>query len=355
MRGGRPNGKLYLFLIGLLTLTGCAELTYYGQAVTGHWQLMSLRRPVAHLLDDPATPSDLATRLVTARDLRAFASTELGLPDNGSYRTYADLKRPYVAWNVFAAPELSLELKPWCFPLLGCVTYRGYFDPGAARRLARQLRRQGYDVYVGGVPAYSTLGWFNDPLLNTFMHWPVSRVAELVFHELAHQRLYIANDTTFNESFATAVGRLGTGRWLERHAGPDEQEAYREEARRQASVLNLIGQAREALQQLYDSRQPVAVKREAKSQILADLQARYGALREEWGGDSRFDAWFGQTLNNAQLAALTTYTHLVPAFEALFREVGEDFAAFYRAAEAIGRLPQERRAARLETLAIAGR
>ncbi len=207
-------------------LSGCSNLAYYSQAIAGHWQLLHQRRPVDEVLADPATPPVLRQRLETARRLRDFASTELALPDNGSYRSYADLQRPYVVMNVFAAPELSLQLREWCFLVVGCVYYRGYFDADTARQFAATLHARGDDVYLAGIPAYSTLSWFDDPLLNTFVNWPTARLAELMFHELAHQRLFVAGDTDFNEAFATAVGHLGTRHWLARYGTPDEREAY---------------------------------------------------------------------------------------------------------------------------------
>lgn len=329
-----------------LLLSGCGELAYYGQAVSGQWQLLRLRRPVDTLLADPATPLLLRRHLETARSIRDFASRELGLPDNGSYRGYADLGRPFVVWNVFAAPALALEPKQWCFPVLGCVAYRGYFERGRAADLARELRQQGWDVYLAGIPAYSTLGWFDDPLLNTFIHWPPGRLADLLFHELAHQRLYIGDDTAFNESFATAVGELGAWRWLERHAGSRERADYALELERRQALLEQAGQAREALATLYASNLSDAAKRRGKARILGELRDRYLA---RWGGDGGYDAWF-EDLNNAKLAALSAYHRLVPAFKALFREAGGDFMEFYRRVQTLGALPPGERAARLEAL-----
>ena len=221
-----------LVLGGLVLLAGCADLIYYRQAAAGQWELLQARQPVTELLTDPATDPDLRRRLETTQALRDFASTELALPDNNSYRDYADLQRPWVVKNVFAAPELSLEPRRWCFPFVGCLSYRGYFDAVAAQRLVDELRTTGDDVYLAEISAYSTLGWFADPLLNTFIRWPTGRLAELLFHELAHQRLYIAGDTAFNEAFATAVGQLGAERWLERHGSAEEREEFAAAAER---------------------------------------------------------------------------------------------------------------------------
>lgn len=329
----------------------CSTIGYYGQAVSGQWRLISLRRPLDEVLTDPATPSTLQQRLQIAHALREFASTELDLPDNDSYRSYADLQRPYVVKNVFAAPELSLRPRQWCFPVAGCVSYRGYFDAAAAQQLAAELRKQNYDVFVADIPAYSTLGWFNDPLLNTFVYWPVGRLAELIFHELAHQRLYIPNDTVFNESFAKAVGHLGTERWLKRYGTSRDRQIYETFLRRQKEFLDLVLTTRDKLAHLYASPLDDEAKRACKSRLLADLEDRYEILKEKrWHGYAGYDGWIKQDLNNAKLASLNTYTRFLAAFEALFEQVGRDFGAFYQAAENIGDLPSKAREARLQEL-----
>jgi predicted aminopeptidase len=330
-----------------LTLSGCAELAYYRQAAAGQWSLWQARQPISDVAADPATPAALRQRLETAQAIRAFASAELGLPDNGSYRHYADLQRPWVVKNVFAAPELSLEPRQWCFLVVGCLSYRGYFDPEAAQQFADTLRASGDDVHVADISAYSTLGWFDDPLLNTFVHWPNGRLAELIFHELAHQRLYIAHDTAFNEAYATAVGRLGAERWLEQRGLAREREEYVVDVQRREQFLQLTTEAREQLTALYASPRSEAEKRSSKLRILAELRERYQTLKQGWGGYAGYDRWFAQDLNNAKLAGVSTYHRQVPAFLALFEREGRDFAAFHRAAEAIGRLPSAERGARL--------
>ena len=331
-------------------LTACAELGYYGQALSGQWQVLNLRRPLNELMTDPATPAALQERLTTARSLRDFASTELALPDNDSYRNYADLGRPYVVWNVFAAPPLSLKPHKWCFPLIGCVSYRGYFDHAAAQETAEKLHAQGYDVFVAGIPAYSTLGWFDDPLLNTFVFWPAGRLAELVFHELAHQRVFVAGDTEFNESFASFVGQQGVRLWLDHHGTPEDREAYRTFARYRDEFMHLVLPIKEELTTLYASELPDEAKREGKRRLLADLKDRYARRKQEWGGYHGYDGWFARDLNNAKLAALNAYTRFVPAFEALYERSGRNFGAFYRAVEAIAELPPPAREARLQGL-----
>ena len=333
-----------------LALSGCAELAYYRQAAAGQWELLHARRPVAEVLADPATAPDLRRRLETAQALRAFANAELALPDHGSYQDYADLQRPHAVKNVFAAPELALEPRRWCYLVVGCLSYRGYFDTEAARQLADELRTAGDDVYVADIPAYSTLGWFDDPLLNTFINWPTARLAELMFHELAHQRLYIADDTAFNEAFATAVGRLGAERWLRQQGTAREQQEYEVDYRRRENILRLVTAAREQLAVVYDSSRDDAGKRAAKQHILAELRDRYRQLKQDWGSHPGYDRWFDQDLNNAKLAGNSTYYRWVPAFLALYEQEGRDFAAFYQAVEALGQLPPPERAARLEAL-----
>ncbi|MBK8898072.1 MAG: aminopeptidase [Candidatus Competibacteraceae bacterium] len=341
----------FLMLPGFaLSLSGCAELAYYRQAAAGQLELLHARRPVAEVLADPATAPELRRRLEGAQALRAFASGELGLPENGSYRDYADLRRPHAVKNVFAAPELSLEPRRWCYPAVGCMSYRGYFDAAAAQGLAADLRAAGDDVYVADIPAYSTLGWFDDPLLNTFIAWPAGRLAELMFHELSHQRLYVSGDTAFNEAFATAVGRLGAERWLKQQGTAREREDYAADGQRREDFLRLTATAREQLTVLYASARPDAEKRADKQRILTALRDGYQQLKQQWGGYSGYDRWFDRDLNNAKLAGNSTYYRWVPAFLALYEHEGQNFVAFYRAVEAIGQLPLSERTARLDAL-----
>jgi predicted aminopeptidase len=255
------------------------------------------------------------------QDIRSFASKELGLPDNRSYRSYADLKRPYAVWNVFAAPELSLQLDTWCFPVVGCISYRGYYEQAQARQFANRLAADGREVHVGGVPAYSTLGFTPDPVLNTFINLPDGELARLVFHELAHQVVYVDDDSTFNESFATAVEVAGVERWL---ATRDlaTRERYALYAERRRDFLTLLRAARLSLDSLYRSEQIESQKREGKRVLQCQLQNAYQALRNgRWGGYSGYDRFFAKPPNNAQLAAVGTYDELVPGFLAMLREV----------------------------------
>ncbi len=337
-------------------LSGCSAVDYYGQAVGGHVALMRAARPIDDWLKDESAPAALKARLQLAREMRAFASRELGLPDNASYTAYADLKRPAVVWNVFATPELSLELKTWCYALFRCAGYRGYFDQAAAQRTAEELRAQGYDVNVGAVPAYSTLGWTNwlggDPLLNTFINWPEAELARLIFHELGHQVLYVKDDTAFNESFATAIEREGVRRWIAHRQDPKLAEAYAQYERRRADFVTLLREHRAKLAAAFAQPGTDDEKRARKRQVFADLQAAYQRTKaERWGGFAGYDRFFNRELNTAHLAAVGAYNDLVPAFEALLAREGNDLPRFYAATRALAKLPRAERDAQLRALA----
>jgi predicted aminopeptidase len=334
--------------------SGCSSLGYYGQALAGHASLLEAARPVEDWLADPLTPPRLRERLELSQQMRNFAVQALALPDNRSYRRYAALGRPAVVWNVVAAPELSLTLQTWCFPVLGCVGYRGYFDRAGADALARELAASGFEVDVYGVPAYSTLGWSEwlggDPMLDTFLSWPESELARLIFHELAHQVVYVADDTTFNESYATAVERIGGRLWLARRGSPalrDEQAGF--ELRRQDwRALTLAH--RQRLQSLYQSTLPDAEKRAAKATLREQLQQEYQALKAaRWQGYSGWDAWFARA-NNASFAVQAAYFDLVPAFERLFEREGQDMRRFHAAVRQLAALPRAERRDRLAAI-----
>jgi predicted aminopeptidase len=334
----------------LLGSGGC----YYGQAVRGHLKIMSDQVPLEEVIEDPATPDETRRRLALIRDARAFASSELGLPDNDSYTRYVDLGRPYVVWNVFAADEFSVEPRRWCFPVAGCVVYRGYFDEAAARRYADRLGGRGYDTHVGGVAAYSTLGRFDDPVLSSMLRWQDYQLAGLIFHELSHQVVYVKDDSQFNESFATAVEEEGLARWLAERGEAGELQAYRDSRRRAGAFSLLIADTRAELSAIYASGLDEHAMREAKAAAFETLRSRYRALREDWGGYAGYDAWFERPLNNARLVPVATYRRYVPAFRALLRDVGGDWPAFYEAARALGELDPQARADRLEALLETG-
>jgi predicted aminopeptidase len=285
-----------------LVLAGCAQLKYYMQAAQGQYALWSDARPIEDWLGDPSTDPELKARLEKALLIRRFAVKELGLPDNASYKNYAALSRPFVLWNVVATPELSLRPIQWCFPIAGCVSYRGYYGKEDAMAYAAELRKEGDDVQVGGVPAYSTLGWFSDPLLSTFINYSDAELARMVFHELAHQVVYVPGDSQFNEGFATAVEEAGVQRWLELYGTDPMREAYiRYNARRQ-DFLELLVRHRQMLADTYASRKTsVKHKREEKARIFAHLKSDYQKLKESWGGYAGYDRWFAAVQKLATL------------------------------------------------------
>jgi predicted aminopeptidase len=331
----------------LLALSGCQTLSYYAQAVGGQFELMRKAQPVSEWIADPATPAALRERLELAERMRAFASRELKLPDNGSYRSYARLDRPYVVWNVFAAPEFSVNPIESCFPVAGCVDYRGFFVRADAERYAAELRAKGLDVFSYGVPAYSTLGWFDDPLLSTFIGYPDWELARLMFHELAHQLVYVKGDTTFNESFAVTVEDEGVRRWLDDENRGAELAAFREAEARKRAFVGLIEDARARLAHVYAEPLAPDAMRAAKQAEFARLAERYAALKERWGGYSGYDRLMAEP-NNALLASISAYTQLVPAFRRELAAVHGDLGAFYACVKALARLPKAERDALLE-------
>ncbi|MCX7893918.1 MAG: aminopeptidase [Burkholderiales bacterium] len=329
---------------------GCASLSYYSQAIGGHLDVLRRAEPVDEALAKDATPEATRARLARAVAIRDFASGELGLPDNASYRRYADLGRPYVVWNVFAAPEFAVRAEESCFPVAGCVAYRGYYSREDAERAAAALRAQGRDVFVGGVPAYSTLGWFADPLLSTFIHYPDPELARLIFHELAHQVVYVKDDTMFNESFAVSVEEEGVARWLAAHGTAADAERHARARAMRAAFLDLVATYRARLAALYAEPLPDAEKRAAKAAAFAAMRADYEALKREWGGFAGYDRYMADA-NNAFLASVATYNEYVPAFRALLAAEGGDLPRFYAAARALAALPARERKEALTALA----
>ena len=333
----------------ITVLSGCASPLYYAQAISGQLEILAKRRPIEEVLSDPATPAQTRDQLKLVRRLRDFAIQELALPDNQSYRRYADLDRPFAVWNVFAAPELSLEPKKWCFIVAGCVPYRGYFARDKAEQFAASFKQKGYDVYVGGVPAYSTLGWFNDPLLNTFIHRSEAELAGLLFHELAHQKIYVSGDSAFNESFVTVIELEGVKRWFQQSGNAKEAEAYRLKIQRREEFIALVLEHRARLKEIYASSLIDAEKRMVKARVFEELRNDYAKLKTIWNGYSAFDNWFKQDLNNAHLAAIGLYSQYVAAFQALLAQHGGNLAAFYREVERLAQLPPDERAVVLQT------
>lgn len=324
--------------IAACSLGGC----FYVQAAVGQASLMSRREPIERVVARPATPPALRARLEYASAARRFAVAALALPDNGSYRSYAALGRPYATWNVFAAPEFSVEPKTWCFPIAGCVAYRGYFDERRARDYAAGLARRGYDTYVGPVPAYSTLGHFDDPVLDTMLRYDDSEIAAMIFHELAHQVAYAPSDTNFNEAFATTVELEGMRRWLDSRGAPAQLARFLERRQRQGAVVRLLLETRDELAALYASGADERGRRAGKQASFERLRARYATLTQAWSGGPAWDGLLAGELNNARLVAVAAYEACVPAFEALLARHGGDLGRFYRAVHALARDPKAR-------------
>ena len=341
-------------LVGVACLAvGCSTVGYYAQSVGGHLDLLSRAKPIDELRAAESTPAPLRERLALAARIRDFAVTDLGLPDNRSYRRYSDLGRNAAVYNVTAAPELSLKLETWCFPVVGCVGYRGYYDRAAADAEGAALRARGLEINVYGVPAYSTLGkldWLGgDPLLNTFVNWPEGELARLVFHELAHQVVYAEGDTMFNESFATAVERIGVQRWLMQHASDEAKRQYATQDARREDFRALTTRYRDRLNALYTTAASDAGKRAGKAALMRELRAEYAQLKaERWNGFAGYDGWF-ERANNASFGVLAAYNELVPSFERLFEREGRDFKRFYAEVTRLTALPKEQRTATLNS------
>ncbi len=333
-----------------LVVVGCTNISYYAQATEGQMQLMAAARPIPEVLKDPATDPELRRQLEQVVAIREFASRELALPDNGSFRSYADLGRPFVVWNVFAAPEFSLDLQQWCMIFVGCVNYRGYFHKNDAELYANKLSRMGSDTYVGGVSDYSTLGYFNDPVLNTFLRFDDTEVAHIIFHELAHQIVYAESDTAFNESFAMAVEYEGMRRWLTAKKSPEQLGGFEARQEHDAQFHRLVDDNRDKLRAIYASSLSPDEMRRAKAGVFTEMKRGYADLKAGWGGDARYDRWFSQQLNNAALGSVTLYAKWVPAFQALLEQEGGDLPRFYQRVAALAHLPKSERSAALDKL-----
>jgi predicted aminopeptidase len=330
--------------LACLALQGC----YLMQAARGQLQIINAREPIANLVEDPSEPGDLRKRLQTVQEARAFASRELALPNNKSYTSYADLKRDFVVWNVVATPEFSVKPREWCFPIVGCVAYRGYFKEARAEKFAAGLRDQGYDAIVEGVPAYSTLGKFDDPILNTMMGYGDDELAAIMFHELSHQVVYIPDDSSFNEAFAVTVEREGLTRWLAAHGRSAELQRHRERRERQAESIHIIARHRDRLAALYSGSLPPELMRSRKAEEFAALAAELEALAARYGVKSQLAAELRSSApNNARLASLATYYDCVPGFERLLESERHDLPRFYAAVHSLAKLPRAQRRAQL--------
>ncbi|HUR57824.1 MAG TPA: aminopeptidase [Opitutaceae bacterium] len=363
-RRRRFGRRLFMFCALAVLITGCSTVGYYRQAAAGQYQIFARQESIQKILARPDTRPELRDKLQFVLQVREFAERELHLKTEGHYARYADLGRRHVVWNVYAAPEFSLAPKKWWYPVVGSLKYRGFFTEKDARDYGAGIAREGYDVYVGGVDAYSTLGWFKDPVLNTFIHHPPTELAETLFHELAHQRVFARGDSDFNEAFATAVGEEGVRRWLAVHGDAKSRAAYATELQRKDQFVALVMRAREQLKAIYGeeaahaprprpsagSETLVAAKRAQKAEVIARLRADYEVLKASWGGDSSYDNWFKRPINNARLNTVATYYHFVPAFQQLLANHGGDLAGFYAEAKALSALDKEERHARMAAL-----
>jgi predicted aminopeptidase len=342
--------RVRVLLVGALLslVSGCSTTSYLLQATNGQLHVLNQRRPIEKVIADPGTPQPLKDRLAEVQAARDFATRELGLPDNRSYRTYSDLKRPYVVWNVVAVPELEVRPKVWCWPFAGCVPYRGYFKEKSARAFADAMARRGYDVAIDGVPAYSTLGKFADPVMSTMMRYGDDDLAAMIFHELAHQLIYVKDDSAFNEAFADTVEDEGLTRWLKHQGKPDRRRKNEEAMAREREYIQLFAGTRDKLARLYASGLSVPEKKAAKAETFSQLAEGIRELERRQGVHAvLYEQWIKEGLNNARLASLGTYNDCAPGFERLLHEQGDDLPRFYDAVRALAKLPRAERHAKL--------
>ena len=343
--------RLVLIVLATTMLPACGTL-YLAQAARGQWQVTHARTPIDKVIADPKTPADLRARLTEVSAARQFATRELGLPDNSSYRTYADLKRPYVVWNVVAAPEFSVEPQRWCFPIAGCVAYRGYFAEASATKFANSLHSRGFDVFVGGVPAYSTLGRLTDPVLSTMLVYGDTELAAIIFHELSHQVVYVAGDSEFNEAFAVTVEETGLERWLKAQGHESNLARYKTRRQRRQDYLSLFIQTRARLAALYAEKLPVEVMRERKRATFDALIKDVRDVEQKSGSRSGYSDWIAKGLNNAHLASVATYYDCVPGFERLLAANNGNLPQFYAAVRDLSRKPRAERHTLLCTTSV---
>ena len=345
--------RLVTIIFATLLAGGCSTLEYYAQSINGHMELMAKRQPVDRLRQDPETPESLRQRLLQLEAMRDFASASLSLPDNDSYRSFVQLEREAVVWAVVAAAEFSIEPITWCYPLIGCASYRGYFSKQEAQAFGQAQRKQGMEVAVEPVPAYSTLGWFDDPVTSSVVEWPEARLAGLIFHELAHQQLYLPGDSAFNEGFATLVEREGVLRWLQGESNHAALDAWWAEQDRELSFVALLMQTRKRLGKIYQLPVTEQQKRRRKADEFWRLSEEYQNLKALWGGFDGYDAWFEHEPNNARLASVATYEQWVPAFRLLLVRAGGGMEEFYQACDRLAQLPAARRREEMESLRAA--
>lgn len=320
--------KSILILFIVVSLSGCASINYYSQSIQGQIEVLHKRQDINDILKENDIPDSLRNKLNTVLLLRDFSIKQLGLPENDSYLSYADIERDYVIWNIFANEEFSLKPVSWCYLIVGCLSYRGYFSKADAKEHARELAKQGYDIYLGGVSAYSTLGWFNDPMLNTMLRWSDIRIATVMFHELAHQQLYIKNDTQFNESYADTVAHIGVTKWLEHSHKKIIVEEYQQYLLQENAFVTLVMRYKLILNDIYHSPDNQTIKRKNKKQALQNMKKEYYELTKIWKKNP-YETWFSTELNNAKLAAIVTYREYVSKFLTIYEKLGNDLAKFY--------------------------
>jgi predicted aminopeptidase len=349
-----PFPRQLLRIVGLMVLasatSGCVSVRYYAQAIHGEYQILAHRQPIDKLIADPRTPSNLRGQLQLVQELRTFAGSQLKLPVGDSYNKYVDVHRKYVVWDVQAAPQFSLQPKTWWYPFLGRLAYRGYFSEKSARHYGDRLAKKGFDVYVDGVEAYSTLGWFKDPLLNTFIENNQADLSETLFHELAHRAIFVNGDTDFNEAFATTVGQEGARRWLKSRGEAEALPQYEEELVRDKQFVRVVLNTRERLENLYRGAAPRDELPREKQQMFDDLRQRYAEMKTAWGGYSGYDEWFAHDLNNAKLNTIANYYDYVPGFQKLLQLNGGDMEKFYDAVRRLAKETKEQRHQELREL-----
>ncbi len=364
-RRGKRTLLVLLLAVIVAAVCGCRTIGYYTQAVKGESQILANRKSIDKLIDDPHTPDDLRQKLQLVQRMRAFAKNSLALPVDGYYLKYSDVHRPYVVWNVQAAPQFSLQPKTWWYPVVGSLEYRGYFSERGATNYARHVRKKGYDVYVDGVEAYSTLGWFKDPVLNTFISRSEPDLAEVLFHELGHKRVFARGDTDFNEAYATTVGQEGARRWLKANGNTNLLDKYETALARDNQFVHLILSTREKLEQIYGDTLdndgkvkaaktpplPPGQLKEQKQRVFAELRANYEALKASWGGYQGYDEWFSRELNNAQLNTIANYYDYLPSFKRLLELNGGNLERFYEEVERLSKISKDERHQQLRDLA----
>lgn len=336
----------------LICVSGCSTIGYYHQSISGHFELISKRERIADIVNDPARDEKLIKQLHLVEELRTFASEQLKLPENDSYRSYVQLDKPYITWNVFAAPEFSIALQQWCFLVIGCVPYRGYFDESEANSYAQQLSKQDLDVYVAGVPAYSTLGWFDDPLLSSMLDRGEIVTASYIFHELAHQQFYLKGDGAFNEAFATAVEEIGVLDWLHQQDRSQDAQRYDDWLLQKSIFFEFVKNSRDEFETLYQQEYDPEKMQVEKEILIAEMRRKFANLSSENKHIARYSKWMSGPLNNAQLGAISLYRELVPAFRRIFSLCENDFEKFYSYVETIAKQSEEHRETTLHTTKV---